>query len=96
MTERETFLAVLDLPEGVNRATFLETACGGDPTLRVRIELLRRSHATLFAGYLSALSKCGPFLATTRRIHMNGLITSPRACARLVNRPAFRSPSPRH
>ncbi len=44
MTEREIFLAVLDLPDLAARAQFLHAACGGDPVLRARVESLLVSH----------------------------------------------------
>src|SRR5438105_12126302 len=44
MTERDVFLAVLDLPEPAARAAYLEAACGGDAAKRARVEALLRSH----------------------------------------------------
>jgi serine/threonine protein kinase/formylglycine-generating enzyme required for sulfatase activity len=44
MTEREIFLAVLDLPDPAARAQYLDGACGGDPARRARIESLLLSH----------------------------------------------------
>ena len=44
MTEREIFLAVLDLPDSADVATYLDEACGGDSALRARVETLLRSH----------------------------------------------------
>ena len=44
MTEREIFLAVLDLPDPTARARYLDGACGGDPARRARIESLLSSH----------------------------------------------------
>ncbi len=46
MTEREIFLAVLDLPDPAARAKFLDGVCSGDPTRRARIEALLLSHDT--------------------------------------------------
>ena len=43
MTEREIFLAALDLPEA-DRAAYLDQACGGDAALRSRVDALLRSH----------------------------------------------------
>src|SRR5262245_31849251 len=47
MTEREIFLAVLDLPDSAARGQFLDGACGGDAARRSRIESLLRSHDTV-------------------------------------------------
>ncbi len=44
MTERDIFLALLDLPDPADRAAFLARACAGDATLRGRVESLLRSH----------------------------------------------------
>jgi formylglycine-generating enzyme required for sulfatase activity len=46
MTERDVFLALLDLPDPAARAAFLERACGADSALRARVEALLRSHET--------------------------------------------------
>jgi serine/threonine protein kinase/formylglycine-generating enzyme required for sulfatase activity len=43
MSERDIFLAVIDLP-AVERDTYLERVCGGDTALRSRVEGLLRSH----------------------------------------------------
>src|SRR5437764_12039258 len=44
MTERDIFLAVLDLPDPAARAAYLDAACGGDAARRARVEALLRSH----------------------------------------------------
>jgi serine/threonine protein kinase len=44
MSERELFLAVLDLPTPSERAAYLDQACNGDPALRAKVEALLRSH----------------------------------------------------
>jgi serine/threonine protein kinase len=44
MTERDIFLAVLDLADPVAQAEYLDRACGGDTALRARVEGLLRSH----------------------------------------------------
>jgi uncharacterized protein (TIGR03067 family) len=44
MTERDIFLALLDLPDEAAKAAYLERACGGNAALRVRVEALIRSH----------------------------------------------------
>jgi formylglycine-generating enzyme required for sulfatase activity len=44
MTERDIFLALLDLPDTEARAAFLDKACGGDGALRSRVESLLRAH----------------------------------------------------
>jgi WD40 repeat protein/serine/threonine protein kinase len=46
MTEREIFLAVLDLPEPAARAQYLDRACSGDPARRARVEALLLAHDT--------------------------------------------------
>ena len=44
MSERELFLAALDVPDPADRAALLDRACAGDPDLRRRVEALLRSH----------------------------------------------------
>jgi uncharacterized protein (TIGR03067 family) len=44
MTERDIFLAVLDLPDQVARKSYLESACAGDAARRARVEALLRAH----------------------------------------------------
>src|SRR5438034_8988698 len=44
MTERDIFLAVLDLPDPTARAAYIDAACGGDNARRARVEALIRSH----------------------------------------------------
>jgi tetratricopeptide (TPR) repeat protein/tRNA A-37 threonylcarbamoyl transferase component Bud32 len=44
MTERDIFLAVLDLPDQEARAAYLDRVCGTDPALRAKVEALLRSH----------------------------------------------------
>ncbi len=46
MTEREIFLAVLDLPDAAARTEYLDRVCSGDPARRARIESLLLSHDT--------------------------------------------------
>jgi serine/threonine protein kinase len=46
MSERDIFLAVLDLHDPAARAAYLDRACGGDAALRARVEALLRSHDT--------------------------------------------------
>jgi serine/threonine protein kinase len=43
MTERDIFLAAIDLP-AAERAAYLDCACGGDAALRGQVEALLRSH----------------------------------------------------
>jgi hypothetical protein len=45
MSEREIFLAAIDLPDPAARAAFLDRACGGDAALRERVEALLTAHA---------------------------------------------------
>jgi uncharacterized protein (TIGR03067 family) len=44
MTERDIFLAVLDLPDTAARAAYLESACGGDAARRARVDALLQAH----------------------------------------------------
>src|SRR5262249_26985759 len=44
MTERDIFLALLDLPDEAAKAAYLDRACGGNAALRARVEALIRSH----------------------------------------------------
>ncbi|MBX9627237.1 MAG: protein kinase [Gemmataceae bacterium] len=44
MTERDLFLAAIDLPDPAARARHLRRACGADAALRGRVEALLRSH----------------------------------------------------
>ncbi len=46
MTDREIFLAVLDLPDAAARTDYLDRVCSGDPARRARIESLLQSHDT--------------------------------------------------
>jgi eukaryotic-like serine/threonine-protein kinase len=52
MTERDIFLALLDLPDPAARAAFLAKACAGDAGLRERVESLLHSHENA-GGFLS-------------------------------------------
>ncbi|HEX3451154.1 MAG TPA: hypothetical protein VHS97_23065 [Isosphaeraceae bacterium] len=44
MSERELFLATLELPDPRARALYLDKACAGDSALRARVEALLKSH----------------------------------------------------
>jgi formylglycine-generating enzyme required for sulfatase activity/tRNA A-37 threonylcarbamoyl transferase component Bud32 len=44
MTEREIFVALLDLPDPQARAAYLDRVCGGNGALRARVEALLRAH----------------------------------------------------
>jgi uncharacterized protein (TIGR03067 family) len=44
MTERDIFLAVLDLPDPAARAAYLDAACGGDAARRARVDALLQAH----------------------------------------------------
>ena len=44
ISEREIFLSALDLPEGTERESYLADACGGDASLRDRLDALLLSH----------------------------------------------------
>jgi serine/threonine protein kinase/Leucine-rich repeat (LRR) protein len=56
VTERDIFLALLDLPDAASRSAYLDTACAGDAALRAQVEALLRSHDT-----------AGSFLGTPAR-----------------------------
>jgi formylglycine-generating enzyme required for sulfatase activity len=44
MTERDIFLAALDLTDPTERATFVDKSCAGNQALRDKVEALLRSH----------------------------------------------------
>ena len=44
MTEREIFLALLDLPNTATRSHYLDKVCSGEPAKRARLEALLLSH----------------------------------------------------
>src|SRR5262245_49992359 len=44
MTERDIFLAVIDLPDQASRSAYLDMVCGEDLALRKKVEGLLRSH----------------------------------------------------
>ena len=46
MTERDIFLALLDLPDPADRTDYLDEVCGGNSVLRARVESLLRLHET--------------------------------------------------
>jgi regulation of enolase protein 1 (concanavalin A-like superfamily) len=46
MTDREIFVAVLDLPDAAARTEYLDRVCSGDPAQRARIDSLLLSHET--------------------------------------------------
>jgi serine/threonine protein kinase len=46
MTERDIFLALLDLPDLAARAAYLDRVCAGDAVLRARVDSLLQSHDT--------------------------------------------------
>jgi serine/threonine protein kinase/regulation of enolase protein 1 (concanavalin A-like superfamily) len=46
MTDREIFLAILDLPDAAARIEYLDSVCSDDPAQRSRIESLLLSHDT--------------------------------------------------
>ena len=67
MSERDIFMALLDLPTAAERAEYLEAACGGDADLRRRVEKLLGSHEA--AGSFLDLTPArpsGPDRAATR------------------------------
>jgi eukaryotic-like serine/threonine-protein kinase len=46
MTERDIFMALLDLPDPTARAAYLDKACHGNAPLRAQVEALLRAHDT--------------------------------------------------
>jgi eukaryotic-like serine/threonine-protein kinase len=44
MTEEMLFTEALEITDPVGRARFLDWACGGDPSLRARVERLLERH----------------------------------------------------
>ena len=44
MNERSIFEKALDLEDREARAAYIEEACGGDETMKARVEALLRSH----------------------------------------------------
>jgi serine/threonine protein kinase len=74
MTEREIFLALLDLPDPAARAAFLDRACGGDDTLRARVEALLRSHAAA-GSFLGSPAVAPPDLSTSATQEVSGEAT---------------------
>jgi serine/threonine protein kinase len=63
MTERDIFLAVLDLPDPAARAAYIGAACGGDAGRRARVEALLQSHesaGSFLAAPVVASSEPGP------------------------------------
>jgi serine/threonine protein kinase/Flp pilus assembly protein TadD len=46
MRERSIFMAALDLESASSQADFIERECGGDETLKARVEALLQSHRT--------------------------------------------------
>jgi len=58
MSEREIFLAALEKKDDAQRGAFLESACGGNPGLRRRIEELLREH-TQVGDFLEAPALAG-------------------------------------
>ncbi|QDU21860.1 WD40 repeat domain-containing serine/threonine-protein kinase [Urbifossiella limnaea] len=67
MTEREVFLAVLDLPDPAARAGYLGQACAGDAALRGRVEALLRSHEAI-GTFLAVPAVTPPDPAHTRSV----------------------------
>lgn len=45
MSERDIFLAAIELPDAATRAAYLDQACAGNPGLRAKVEALLASHA---------------------------------------------------
>jgi hypothetical protein len=47
MNERDVFIAAVNKPNGSERASYLDHACGDDGDLRERVEALLREHDRL-------------------------------------------------
>src|SRR5690242_3710742 len=78
MTDREIFLALLDLPDEAARSQYLDRACADDPALRARLEALMRSHDT--AGSFLGDPAVKPLAADVSPTHdFNGLATPDEA-----------------
>src|SRR5262245_5424596 len=69
MTERDIFLAVLDLPNPAARAAYLDKTCAGNAALRAGVESLLRSHDTA-GSFLSspAVAPPEPNMAATEEL----------------------------
>src|SRR5438270_264165 len=69
MTERDIFLAVLDLPDPAARAAYLDAACGANAARRARVKALLRSHEAA-GSFLAepAIAEAEPDSATTRTL----------------------------
>jgi hypothetical protein len=65
MTEREIFLALLDLPDSAARVRYLDRVCGGDRARRARVEALLRSHETA-GSFLDSPAVTSPEPGTAR------------------------------
>ncbi len=67
MTERDIFLAAIDLPDPAARAAYLDRACAGNPALRGKVDTLLRSHerAGSFLG-VPLVAPADPEYAATR------------------------------
>src|SRR5262245_59846577 len=69
MTERELFLALLDLPDASARGRYLDVACAGDPARRARVEALLVAHDTAGSFLASpAVKRPGPDEAATEEL----------------------------
>jgi serine/threonine protein kinase len=67
MSERDIFMALLDLPTAAERAKYLDTTCGSDADLRRRVEKLLGSHEAAGSFLdLTPASPSGPDHAATR------------------------------
>ena len=59
MTERDIFLALLDLPDAASRSAYLDKTCAQDAALRAQVEALLRSHDTA-GSFLGAPAQPAP------------------------------------
>jgi serine/threonine protein kinase len=74
MTERDIFLALLDLPDPAARAAYLDGACGGDNALRARVEALLQAHDTAGSFLeIPAVAPPDPNVAATREVDRKAL-----------------------
>src|SRR5262245_28169873 len=80
MTERDIFLAVLDLPDPSARAAYIDAACGDDAARRERVEALMRSHEAA-GSFLAepAVVVPDPGQAATRTFDMDSTAASTAA-----------------
>ncbi|MBY0460329.1 MAG: serine/threonine protein kinase, partial [Gemmataceae bacterium] len=97
MTERDVFLAALDLADPTARAEYLDRACAGNPALRAKVETLLASHdqAGSFLG-APAVPPADPDYAATQDFAAGAASTDGRRAAPEPNEAvAFLAPAQR-